>query len=56
MVIQYNTLLVDISFDIYVTNGQNKQTLKMYNLFWIMHSFPKNGGEVQKRILNMKAH
>ena len=29
----------------YVTNGQNKQTLYIYNFFKIMHSFPKTGAE-----------
>ena len=34
---------MDICFDIYVANGQNKQTLPIYNFFWIVHSFPKTG-------------
>ena len=38
-------MLVGICFDIYVTNGQDKQTLQMYNFFWIVHSFPKTGAE-----------
>ena len=35
-------MLVDICFDIYVTNGQNKQILQIYNFFWIKYSFPKS--------------
>ena len=30
---------------IYVTNGQNKQTLYICNLFRIMHYFPKTSAE-----------
>ena len=40
---------MDICFDIYVTNGHNKQTLQIYNFFWFMHSFPKNDVEVVKK-------
>ena len=42
-------MLVDIWFDIYVTNGQNKQTFQIYNFFWIMHSFPIAGTERCKK-------
>ena len=42
---------------IHVINGQNKQTLQIYNFFWIMHSFPKTGAETcSKRISNMKVY
>ena len=30
---------------ILITNVQNKQTLEVYNFFWIMHSFPNTGAE-----------
>ena len=38
-------MLADTWFDIYVTYGQKKQTLQIYNFFWIMYSFPKTGAE-----------
>ena len=34
---------MDICFDIYVTNGQNKQTLQIYNFFWNYARFSKSG-------------
>ena len=30
---------------IYITNGQNKKKLQIYNFFRIMYSFPKTGSE-----------
>ena len=36
---------MDIYFDIYLTNVQNKQTLQIYNFFWNKHSFSKNDAE-----------
>ena len=33
----------------YVVNGQNKQTLYIYNIFRVMHYFPKIGAEVVKK-------
>ena len=40
-----NALLVDICFNNYVTNGQNKQILQIYIFFSIMHPSPKTGAE-----------
>ena len=41
----------------YVTNGQNKQTLEIYNFFRIMHTFRKTVAEVVKeRASNMKVY
>ena len=34
---------------IYVTNGQNKETLQIFNFFRIMHSFSKTGTESCKK-------
>ena len=34
---------------IYITNGQNKQTLYIYNFFQIMHSFPEIVAEVVRK-------
>ena len=33
---------------IYVSNGQNKQALYIYNFFRVIHSFPKTGAENMK--------
>ena len=45
IVIYYWYMLVDICFVIYITNGQNKQTLLIYSFIWIMYSFQKTGAE-----------
>ena len=48
---------MDICFEIYVANGQNKQTLQIYNFFRNMHSFPTTGAEsCEKGTSNMKVY